>query len=142
LDLLLLTEHQDAAATEPAGLAARHQDVSVGLADDDRMGIRRRRDVLDPLVGLGIQECDRGASRRVHWEWAGRYAILWIIGTVAIFGGISFVLDYLGADDGVRTSSLLLLATITIVNAIWRAVGALAARIELLLLTARNRADP
>jgi hypothetical protein len=79
---------------------------------------------------------------RAHWEWAGRYAILWIIGTVAIFGGISFVLDYLGADEGVRTSSLLLLATITIVNAIWRAVGALAARIELMLSAAQSRSQP
>jgi hypothetical protein len=79
---------------------------------------------------------------RAHWEWAGRYAILWIIGTVVIFGGISFVLDFLGADDAVRIPSLLLLATITIVNAIWRAVGALAARIELMLSAARNRANP
>jgi hypothetical protein len=79
---------------------------------------------------------------RAHWEWAGRYAILWIIGTVVIFGGISFVLDFLGADDAIRISSLLLLATITIVNAIWRAVGALAARIELMLSAARDRANP
>jgi hypothetical protein len=43
---------------------------------------------------------------RAYWEWAGRYAILWIIGTVVIFGGISFLLDYLGADDGVRTRHL------------------------------------
>jgi hypothetical protein len=78
---------------------------------------------------------------RAHWEWAGGYAILWIIGTVVVFGGISFVLDYLGADDGVRMSSLVLLATITIVNAVWRAVGALAARIELMML-ARSRASP
>jgi hypothetical protein len=79
---------------------------------------------------------------RAHWEWASRYAILWIIGTVVIFGGISFVLDYLGADDGVRIPSLVLLATITIVNAIWRAVGALAARVEIMLLAVRSRANP
>ena len=36
-------------------------------------------------------------------------------------------------NDNVRTQSLVLLATITLVNAIWRAVGALAARIELML---------
>jgi hypothetical protein len=79
---------------------------------------------------------------RAHWEWAGRYAVLWIIGTIAIFAGISFVLDYLGADDWIRMSSLVLLATTTIVNAIWRATGALAARIELMMSTARSRASP
>src|ERR1700731_707782 len=59
LNQLLLAEHQDAATAEPAGLATRHQDMTVGLADDDGMGIGRRRDVLDPFIGLGIQEGDR-----------------------------------------------------------------------------------
>ncbi len=70
---------------------------------------------------------------RAHWEWAGGYALFWIIATVIIFGGIFLVLDYLGVDDNVRTQSFILLATVTLVNAIWRAVGALAARIELML---------
>lgn len=70
---------------------------------------------------------------RAHWEWAGGYALFWIIATVIIFAGIFLVLDYLGVDDNVRTQSLILLATVTLVNAIWRAVGALAARIELML---------
>lgn len=70
---------------------------------------------------------------RAHWEWAGGHALFWIIATVIIFAGIFLVLDYLGVDDNVRTQSLILLATVTLVNAIWRAVGALAARIELML---------
>lgn len=45
------------------------------------------------------------------------------------------VLDYLGADEDVRTQALIILATITLVNAIWRATGALAARIELMSKT-------
>jgi hypothetical protein len=36
---------------------------------------------------------------RAHWEWSGRYAMLWIIVTILIFAGVSFVLDYVGADD-------------------------------------------
>jgi hypothetical protein len=76
---------------------------------------------------------------RAHWEWAGRYAIIWIIVTVLVFGGMFFIFDFLGADDSVRTPSLVLLATITIINAIWRAAGALAARIELMLMTKRDR---
>jgi hypothetical protein len=76
---------------------------------------------------------------RAHWEWAGRYAIIWIIVTVLVFGGMFLMFDFLGADDSVRTPSLVLLATITIINAIWRAAGALAARIELMLMTKRDR---
>jgi len=75
---------------------------------------------------------------RGHWEWAGGYAMLWIIGTVLIFGGIFFILDYLNVDENIRTQSLILLGTVTIVNVIWRAVGALAARIELMLEKTRN----
>jgi hypothetical protein len=70
---------------------------------------------------------------RAHWKWAGGYAIFWIVVTILIFGGVYLMLDYLGADDGVRTQSLLLLATVTLVNTIWRAIGVLAGRIELTL---------
>jgi hypothetical protein len=62
LERLLLAEHEDAAAAESAGLSARHRDMSVGLADDDGMGIRRRRNIPDPFIGLGIDGADRGAA--------------------------------------------------------------------------------
>ena len=75
---------------------------------------------------------------RAHWEWAGGYAKIWIIVTVLVFGGMALMFDFLGADDSVRTPSFVLLATITIINAIWRAAGALAARIELMLTTKRD----
>jgi hypothetical protein len=71
---------------------------------------------------------------RSNWEWAGRYALFWIIVTLFIFGATFAVLDYGNASEGVRIQSFVLLATITLVNAIWRAVGALAARIELMLI--------
>jgi hypothetical protein len=72
---------------------------------------------------------------RAHWEWAGGYALFWIVVTLLIFGAVYGVLDYLGADEDVRTQALIILATITLVNAIWRATGALAARIELMSKT-------
>jgi hypothetical protein len=72
---------------------------------------------------------------RAHWEWAGGYALFWIVVTFLIFGAVYGVLDYLGADEDVRTQALIILATITLVNAIWRATGALAARIELMSKT-------
>jgi hypothetical protein len=76
---------------------------------------------------------------RAHWEWSGGYAMLWIVVTVLIFGGIYIILDYLRVDENVRTQSLILLGTVSVVNAIWRAVGALAARIELMLGTRNDR---
>lgn len=74
---------------------------------------------------------------RAHWEWAGGYALLWIVVTIMIFG-IFLMREYSGVDENVRTQSLVLLATITIVNAIWRAAGALAARIESILTRQRH----
>ena len=69
---------------------------------------------------------------RAHWEWAGGYAKFWIIVTVVLFGGVFFAFDYFRANDSIRIQSTVLLATIILVNAIWRAVGALAARIDLM----------
>jgi hypothetical protein len=71
---------------------------------------------------------------RSNWEWAGRYALFWIIVTLFIFGVIFAVLDYGDVSESIRIQSFVLLATITLLNAIWRAVGALAARTELMLI--------
>ena len=62
---------------------------------------------------------------RAHWEWAGGYAKFWIIVVVPLFGGVFLAFDYFGADDSVRTQSVVLLATMILVNVIWRSVGAL-----------------
>ena len=75
---------------------------------------------------------------RAHWEWASGYAKFWIIVTVLLFGGAFLAFDYFGADDSVRIQSVVLLATIILVNAIWRAVGALAARIDLMSKTRQD----
>jgi len=42
------------------------------------------------------------------------------------------MLRSIGVDENVRTQSLIVLAAIPVVNAIWRAFGALGARIELM----------
>ena len=65
-----------------------------------------------------------------HWEWGGGYAIIWVFFTILLFGGAHFLFDYIGADDGVRVPAFILLATLVLVNAVWRAAGALAARID------------
>ena len=76
---------------------------------------------------------------RSNWEWSGRYALFWIVVTLFIFGAIFAVLDYGDASESIRIQSFVLLATITLLNAIWRAVGALAARIELMLIRGTTR---
>jgi len=43
------------------------------------------------------------------------------------------MLDIVGAGERVEAPSLILLLAITTVNAIWRAAGVLAARIEMLM---------
>ena len=68
---------------------------------------------------------------RERWEWGGNYAVLWIIVTIVIFGGAHAMFDYVDADDRIRVPAFVLLSTLIIVNAIWRAVGALAARLAL-----------
>jgi hypothetical protein len=78
------------------------------------MWTRRRKPDLSP---------DEMRILREHWEWSGNYALLWIIGTIVIFGGIFVLLDFFEAEDRVRLPSLIMLATLTVVNAIWRAAG-------------------
>jgi len=81
-------------------------------------------------------------ERRVlkeHWEWGGGWAMIWIIFTLLIFGGAHFLFDTMGFDDRIRIPAYIMLATLVLVNAIWRAAGALAARIE--LATRENRPD-
>jgi hypothetical protein len=68
---------------------------------------------------------------REHWEWAGRYAIFWAVFTILIFGGAHLLFDYLGTDDRARVLAFIFLATLVLVNAVWRAAGALAARLDL-----------
>ena len=70
---------------------------------------------------------------RAHCEWSARYAMLWVIVTVIIFGGIFIMLDIVGAGERLEVPSLILLLAITTVNAIWRAAGVLAARVEMLM---------
>jgi hypothetical protein len=96
------------------------------------MWTRRRKPDLTP---------DEMRVLREHWEWSGNYALLWIIATIVIFGGIFFLFDFFEAEDRVRLPSLILLATLTVVNAIWRAAGVITSRIEL-MLSARLRPPP
>jgi hypothetical protein len=73
------------------------------------------------------------AILRAHWEWAGRYALISTIICVLILGGAFATFEFIGVDERARTPSLLLLATLILINVVWRAAGALAGRIALSL---------
>jgi hypothetical protein len=55
---------------------------------------------------------------------------------------VFLVLDYLDADNNSKTLSLFLLVTITLLNAVWRVAGVLAARIELMLMSRQDHDKP
>ena len=95
--------------------------------------------MISPRLSSKELSSEQKRIMRIHWEWAGGYAMFWIIVTVLIFGVVYVMLDYLGADDSVRTPSLVLLATISVINAVWRAAGLLAARIEMMLMERKDR---
>jgi hypothetical protein len=63
---------------------------------------------------------------------------VWVIVTSIIFAGIFAVLEIVGSGERVQVPSLVLLLAITTVNAIWRTAGALAARIETILMSNRH----
>ena len=57
--------------------------------------------------------------------------MIWVFFTILLFGRAHFLFDHIGADDRVRIPAFIMLATLVLVNAVWRAAGALVARIEL-----------
>jgi hypothetical protein len=72
----------------------------------------------------------RLAILREHFRWANGFALLWIIFTVLIFTGGSWLFDEMHGPESMRTPCAVLLATIVIVHAIWMAAGMALARLQ------------
>lgn len=70
---------------------------------------------------------------RIHKKWADGLTIIWQILVVAVFGGLFLLLEHLQADPQDRNSSLILLAAVVIVSAIWQAAGLAVARVHMLM---------
>ena len=51
-----------------------------------------------------------------------------------ILGGAFAIFEYTGADERARTPAIILLATMILINVVWRAAAQLTARIELMLI--------
>jgi len=66
---------------------------------------------------------------RAHQEWASHFIVYSLVAcfVIAIF-------EYTGADERARTPALILLATMILINVMWREAAELTARIELMLI--------
>jgi hypothetical protein len=70
---------------------------------------------------------------RSHAKWASVFIVYSLIVCFLILGGAFVFFEYAGLEDRVRVPILVLLATMILVNVIWRAAAEKAARIHLLL---------
>lgn len=67
---------------------------------------------------------------RENFRWASRFALVWVIFTVLLFAGGSWLFDEMHASEEMRAPAAVLLATIVIVHAIWMAAGMALARLQ------------
>lgn len=70
---------------------------------------------------------------RLHKGWSDRFAILWLVSVVLLFGGTYGLLDGLHADASVRAELLIFLAVLVLTIVIWQAVGLGVARIHMVI---------
>jgi hypothetical protein len=54
----------------------------------------------------------------LHKAWADRYMLLWYVFVVALFAGISFLLDDSSLEAPVKTNTYILLAAIVVIGAV------------------------
>jgi hypothetical protein len=92
----------------------------------------------EPHASPRLSEVELQVLRK-HWEWSSRYIIFSLVLCFAIMGGAFAIFEYTGMDERARTPSLVLLATMILINVIWRAAATAAGRIELIIME-RNEA--
>src|ERR1700728_2963406 len=71
---------------------------------------------------------------RIHKKWADGLTIIWQILVITLFGGFYLLLEYLQVDAQDRNSALILLVAVTVVSAIWQAVGLAVAIVHMAML--------
>lgn len=69
-------------------------------------------------------------SFRSHWEWGERHAAIWSFFCLLLFAGSQYLMDEMSVGSAVRIQAFILLALLILVNAVWRAAGAIVARLE------------
>jgi hypothetical protein len=71
---------------------------------------------------------------RAHGEWSSRFIAYSLIVCFVSMGRALTIFEYTGTDERARTPALVLLATMILINVVWRAASAVTSRIELMLI--------
>jgi hypothetical protein len=81
-----------------------------------------------------LSEAQRIANTREHLTWAYRFALLWLVLSLAVFGGGYAASELEEMSDATRTLMFVMLGTIIVTSAVWQAVAFALARLENLIL--------
>jgi len=77
-----------------------------------------------------LTEARRVAKTREHLSWAYRFALLWLVFSLVIFGAAYALSALEELSDTSRTLMFIMLGTIIVTTALWQAVGLTLSRLE------------
>jgi hypothetical protein len=86
-----------------------------------------------------LSEAQRVANTREHLTWSYRFASLWLVLSLVVFGGAYALAELQEMSDATRTLMFVVIGTIIVTNTVWQAAGFALARLENLIIPrARN----
>ena len=77
-----------------------------------------------------LSEAQRVANTREHLTWSYRFALFWLVVSLAIFGGAYALAGLEDMSEASRTLMFVMLGTIIVTSTVWQAVGFTLARLE------------
>jgi hypothetical protein len=81
-----------------------------------------------------LSEAQRVANTREHLTWSYRFALFWLVLSLAIFGGAYALAGLEDMSEASRTLMFVMLGTIIVTSTVWQAVGFTLARLENLVI--------
>jgi hypothetical protein len=77
-----------------------------------------------------LSEAQRVANTREHLTWSYRFALFWLVLSLAIFGGAYAIAELEEMSEASRMLMFIMLGTIIVTSAVWQAAGFALARFE------------
>jgi hypothetical protein len=77
-----------------------------------------------------LSEAQRIANTREHLTWSYRFALFWLVLSLAIFGGAYALAGFEEMSEASRMLMFIMLGTIIVTSAVWQAAGFTLARLE------------
>jgi hypothetical protein len=77
-----------------------------------------------------LSEAQRVANTREHLTWSYRFALFWLVLSLAIFGGAYALAGLEEMSEASRMLMFIMLGTIIVTSAVWQAAGFALARLE------------